>query len=179
MQAVYRQQEKLRLYRSLLKGACRYPLASHRQMVYMEVRSSFRDPQNDSLGNEEVDHKLTLGWERSAAIAQYASNMHWFHSRDEVNKDMLNYSRGRDQQRINDMERANNVCRANIKTDEVTNFKSVLYHYHPNYYEKIEKTPLHNPRDMWRARGTNGSDIGGSKQRFYIRRFRPVFPQGW
>ena len=103
----YRSEEILRLYRSLLKGAYAFPLASRRTIVSAEVKEAFRHPHNDTLTTSEVDYKLTLGWERAAAIGTYASNMHWFHSRDEVNKDMMEHSLRRDRERVERMEKHN------------------------------------------------------------------------
>ncbi|KAF8293029.1 hypothetical protein BCY84_03361 [Trypanosoma cruzi cruzi] len=176
---VYKRQEKLRLYRALLKGANRFPLRSRREIVAEEVRGAFRHPLNDSLTTKEVDYKLLLGWERAAAIQTYAENMYWFHSRDEVSREMMHHSLERDRQRIREMERCNAVGNAEIKTPEVTEFKSSMYHVHPDYHGKIGQMPLTHSRDIWRARGQYGSDVGGPRQKFYIRRFKALFPQGW
>ncbi|KAH9600222.1 Complex 1 LYR protein [Trypanosoma melophagium] len=178
-QHIYKQQEKLRLYRALLKGANRFPLRSRRDIVTEEVRSSFRHPLNDTLTNSEVDYKLLLGWERAAAIQTYAQNMYWFHSRDEVSKEMMHHSLERDRARIREVERCNRVGTAGVKTPEVTEFKSSMYHVHPDYHTKIGQKPLTNSRDIWRARGQYGSDVGGPRQKFYVRRFKALFPQGW
>ncbi|SCU69471.1 Complex1_LYR-like, putative [Trypanosoma equiperdum] len=176
---LYKRDEKLRLYRSLIKGASRFPLRSRRDIVTEEVRSSFRHPLNDSLTNEEVDRKLVLGWERAEAIKTYAQNMYWFHSRDEVSKEMMHHSLERDRQRVREMERCNTVGAAPRKTPEVTEFKSSMYNVHPDYYEKIGQKPLTHTRDIWRARGQYGSDVGGPRQKFFVRRFKALFPQGW
>lgn len=175
----YRAAEKLRLYRALLKGSYNFPLRSRRELVTEEIRSTFRDPHNAQLTEKEIDYRLVLGWERAAAIKTYATNMYWFHSRDEVSKEMMHHSIQRDQQRVAEAERCNEVGMAPKKTDEVTGFFSTYYHYHPEYYTKIGNTPLHHSRDLWRTRGQYGSDTGGPRQRFYVRRFKAMFPQGW
>ena len=61
----------------------------------------------------------------------------------------------------------------------MTEFKSTFYHVHPHYAEKIGEKPLEHPKDIWRTRGAFGSDVGGPRQKFYVRRFKPLFPQGW
>ena len=175
----YKRQELLRLYRNLLKNAYRFPLASRRDVVTEEVKAAYRNPINDRLTKDEVDYKLVLGWERNAAIAKYAENMHWFHSRDQVNKEMLHHSQMRDKQRAEDMDRHNQVGDASMKTEEVTEFKSVMYNVNPQYYHKVDKTEVYHELDVWRCRGSYGSDMGGPRQRFYIKRYKPAFPQGW
>lgn len=177
--AVYKQQEKLRLYRSLLKGAYRFPLSSRRDVVTEEVRATFRNPLNHTLTEAEVDYKLVLGWERSAAVHRYAENMYWFHSRDIVTKEMMHHSVARDKARAAEADRCNRVGAANVKTPEVTEFKSTYYNVSPGYHEKINAKPLTHTRDLWRARGQYGSDTGGPRQKFYVRRFKAMFPQGW
>ncbi|RNC56747.1 hypothetical protein TcCL_ESM05664 [Trypanosoma cruzi] len=64
------------------------------------------------------------------------------------------------------MERCNAVGNAEIKTPEVTEFKSSMYHVHPDYHGKIGQMPLTHSRDIWRARGQYGSDVGGPRQKF-------------
>ncbi|CCW61822.1 unnamed protein product [Phytomonas sp. EM1] len=177
--AVYKRQEKLRLYRSLIKGAHRFPLRSRRELVLEEVRCTFRDPHHLHLTQREVDYRLLLGWERVAAISTYAQNMHWFHSRDEVTREMLLFSEARDRERAEETSRCNSVGKANVKTPEVTDFKSTYYHVHPDYHHKIGATPLTHSRDIWRTRGQYGSDVGGPRQKFFVRRFKAMFPQGW
>jgi hypothetical protein len=179
MNKSYKHVEKIRLYRTLLKGAYRFPLKSRRDIVSSEVKDAFRSPANEFLVEAEIDYKLILGWERAKAIETYATNMYWFHSRDEVTKEMMHYSLERDRSRAAEMERCNNVGPAPIRTDDVTQFRSALFHVHPDYYRKVDAQPLNDPRDVWRARGQHGSDTGGPKQRFYLRRFKALFPQGW
>jgi hypothetical protein len=175
----YRVQEKLQLYRSLLKGAYRFPLKSRRDVVTEEVKGSFRNPMNELLTDKEVDYKLILGWERAASVNKYAENMYWFHSRDEVTKEMLEHSVRRDRERRDETSRCNTVGAATVKTPEVTEFRSTYYHVHPDYHGKIGQKPLTHSRDVWRARGQYGSDTGGPRQKFYVRRFKAMFPQGW
>ncbi|CCW66770.1 unnamed protein product [Phytomonas sp. Hart1] len=175
----YKQQEHLRLYRALIKSASRFPLRSRRELVLAEVRGTFRDPPHPPLTPKEVDYRLLLGWERVAAITTYAQNMHWFHSRDEVTREMMLFSESRDRQRAEETARCNNVGKAHLKTTEVTEFKSTFYHVHPDYLHKIGATPLTHSRDIWRARGQYGSDVGGPRQKFFVRRFKAMFPQGW
>lgn len=175
----YKHAEKLKLYRSLLKGAHLFPLRSRRDIVKEEVRSSFRDPNHKHLTKKEIDYQLILGWERAAAISTYARNMYWFHSRDEMTREMLLFSQERDRERAAQTERCNRIGRAPVKTAEVTEFKSTYYHVHPDYYHKIGAKPLLTSRDVWRTRGQYGSDVGGPRQRFYVRRFKAMFPQGW
>ncbi|KAF8295917.1 putative Complex1_LYR-like protein [Trypanosoma cruzi] len=176
---VYKRQGKLRLYRALLKRANRFPLRSRREIVTEEVRGAFRHPLNDSLTMKEVDYKLLLGWELAAAIRTYAENMYWFHSRDEVSRRMMHHFLERDRQRIREMERCNAVGNAEIKTPEVTEFKSSMYHVHPDSHGKIGQIPLTHSRDIWRARGQYGSDVGGPRQKFCALRFKALFSQGW
>lgn len=178
-QEPYRRIEKLRLYRALLKGAFNFPLRSRRDVVTQEVKGSFRNPTNELLDDKAVDYKLVLGWERAAAITKYAENMYWFHSRDEVTKEMLHHSQRRDEERRAESERCNQVGEANVKTPEVTKFFSSFYNVHPDYYGKIGSKPLTHSRDVWRAKGQYGSDMGGPRQKFYVRRFKAHFPQGW
>jgi hypothetical protein len=173
----YKTAEKVRLYRTLLKGAYRFPLKSRRDVVSEEVKGSFRNPLNETLTTDEVDYKLVLGWERAAAVQTFAQNMYWFHSRDEVTKEMLHHSEQRDASRAAEITRVNNVGSAAKLTPEVTGFFSAFYNVHPDYHKKI--TPLTHSRDVWRARGQYGSDTGGPRQKFYVRRFKAVFPQGW
>ncbi|KAK7198872.1 Complex1 LYR-like/Complex 1 protein (LYR family) [Novymonas esmeraldas] len=175
----YRHQEKLRLYRSLLKGAHAFPMRSRRDVVTEEVRSTFRDPNNEQLCEKDVDYRLLLGWERAKSIHTYAENMHWFHSRDEVTKGMMHFSEERDRKRAAEMHRFNQVGDIRRKTEEVTEFKSTYYHVHPDYHSKIGQQPLTHSRDVWRARGQYGSDVGGPRQKFFVRRFKAMFPQGW
>jgi hypothetical protein len=172
--------ESLRLYRSLLKNASRFPLRSRRDIVSSEVQNAFRQAQREEPKDEEdLKYKLVLGWERNAAIAKYAENMYWFHSRDEVTKEMMHFSMERDQKRAEEVERCNEVGSAATKTEDVTEFKSALYHFHPDYYNKIEKNPMTHAKDLWRARGSYGSDTGGPRQKFYLKRYKAMFPQGW
>lgn len=176
---LYKHAEKLRLYRALLKGANAFPLRSRRDLVTEEVRYTFRDANNDQLTPAEVDYRLVLGWERAHAISTYAQNMYWFHSRDEVSKEMLLFSQERDRKRAEETARCNEIGEAGKKTDEVTKFYSTYYNVHPNYFHKIGTTPLTHSRDIWRARGQYGSDVGGPRQKFFVRRFKAMFPQGW
>lgn len=171
--------ELLRLYRNLLKNSDKFPLRSRRQIVSEEVRAAFRNPRNAQLTLEELDYKIILGWERNAAIAKFAENMYWFHSRDEVTKSMLHHSQERDKVRAEEAYRCNQVGDVQKKTPEVTEFYSTLYNTHPSYYHKVDKSPLQNNQDLWRCRGQYGSDTGGPRQKFYVKRFKPVFPQGW
>lgn len=175
----YKLQEKLRLYRKLLKGANAFPLRSRRDVVTEEVKSTFRNPHYDKLTKKEIDYRLLLGWQRAESVCTYAQNMHWFHSRDEVSKEMLHYSLARDKKRIEEMDRCNRVGAAVEKTPEVEEFKSAYYNVHPDYYHKIGEKPLTHSRDVWRARGQYGSDVGGPRQKFFVRRFKAMFPQGW
>ncbi|KAG5509617.1 hypothetical protein JKF63_06322 [Porcisia hertigi] len=175
----YRYHDKIRLYRCLLKGAHRFPMRSRRDVVTEEVRSTFRDPRNEQLSEKDVDYRLILGWERAKAIKTYAENMHWFHSRDEVTKEMMCFSEERDRQKAAEMRRLNEVGDIRRKTEEVTEFKSTYYNVHPDYHAKIGQKPLTHTKDVWRARGQFGSDVGGPRQRFFVRRFKAMFPQGW
>jgi hypothetical protein len=175
----YKHREKLRLYRKLLKGAHGFPMKSRRDVVTEEVMSTFRDPRNEQLSEKDIDYCLVLGWERAKSIQTYAENMHWFHSRDEVTKEMLYFSEERDRKRAEQMRRFNQVSDVRKKTDEVTEFKSTYYNVHPDYHNKIGEKPLTNSRDVWRARGQYGSDVGGPRQKFFVRRFKAMFPQGW
>lgn len=175
----YKHQEKLRLYRRLLRGAYTFPMRSRREVVTEEVRSTFRDPNNEELSERDIDYRLVLGWERAKSIQTYATNMHWFHSRDEVTKEMLHFSEERDRKRAAEMRRFNHIGDVRRKTEEVTEFKSTYYNVHPDYHGKIGQAPLTNTRDVWRARGQYGSDVGGPRQKFFVRRFKAMFPQGW
>lgn len=175
----YKVAEKVRLYRALLKGAHRFPLKSRRDVVTEEVKGTFRNPMHKTLTPEEVDYKLVLGWERSASVNTFAQNMYWFHSRDEVTKEMMHFSLSRDAKRAEESLRVNAIGAASTKTPEVTNFFSTYYHVHPDYHGKIGAKPLTHSRDVWRARGQYGSDTGGPRQKFYVRRFKAMFPQGW
>lgn len=179
MSVAYKTSEKLRLYRTLLKGAYAFPLRSRREIVREEVRSTFRDPLYNRLTPEEMDYRLLLGWEKATTIRTYAQNMHWFHSRDEVTKEMLHFSEARDRKRQEEAERCNRVGAANKKTPEVEVFHSSYYNVHPDYFHKIGEKPLTHSRDLWRARGQYGSDVGGPRQKFFVRRFKAMFPQGW
>ncbi|AIN96545.1 hypothetical protein LPMP_131170 [Leishmania panamensis] len=175
----YRHQEKIRLYRSLLKGAHGFPLRSRRDVITEEVRCTFRDPNNEQLSEKDIDYRLILGWERAKSIKTYAQNMHWFHSRDEVTKEMMYFSEERDRKKMAEMRRFNQVGDVRRKTQEVTEFKSTYYNVHPDYHWKIGQKPLTHSRDVWRARGQYGSDVGGPRQKFFVRRFKAMFPQGW
>lgn len=175
----YKNDEIIRLYRNLLKNAFRFPLASRRDVVTEEVKAEFRKPSNAKLTKSDIDYKLVLGWERNETIKTYATNMYWFHSRDQVTKEMLEFSKDRDAEKTREMEKFNETSRASIKTPEVTEFKSVLYNVNPMYHHKIDKTPIVHNQDVWRARGSVGSETGGKKQKFYIKRYKPVFPCGW
>ncbi|CAD2219640.1 hypothetical protein AGDE_03112 [Angomonas deanei] len=177
--ATYRYGEKISLYRQLLKGANKFPLKSRRDLITEEIRSTFRDPKNEILTEKQVDYRLLLGKEKALSINTYAENMYWFHSRDEVNKEMIHFSIERDKKKIKEMEHFREVSAAPKKTDEVVNFKSAYYHVHPDYYNKIDAQPLTHSRDIWRARGQYGSDVGGPRQKFFVRRFKALFPQGW
>lgn len=176
---VYKRGEKLRLYRRLLKGAYGFPMQSRRDVVMEEVRSTFRDPNNTQLTERDVDYRLLLGWERAKTIETYAENMYWFHSRDEVTKKMMHMSLERDRERVAQTRHFNRIGDAREKTEEVTEFKSTYYHVHPDYHSKIGANPLVHSRDVWRARGQYGSDVGGPRQKFFVRRFKAMFPQGW
>lgn len=177
--AVYKVQEKLRLYRKLLKGAHTFPLRSRREVVQEEVKSAFRDPLAAKLTMEEMDYRLVLGWQRAATISTYAQNMYWFHSRDEVTREMMHYSLERDRRRAEEMKRCNSVGHAYKKTPEVVEFRSTYYHVNPEYHKYITGKPLKHTRDIWRAKGQYLSDMGGPRQKFYVRRFKAMFPQGW
>lgn len=174
-----RSSDLLRLYRTLLKGAARFPLKSRRDVVTAEVQAAFRNPANESLTDEEREYRINLAWERARAIDKYAENMHWFHSRDEVTKEMLHFSEQRDLERKSEMERCNAVAQATLKTDEVKEFKHSLYHYHPDYFNKMDKHPLVHPQDVWKSKGNYTSDTGGPRQKFYVKRYKASFPQGW
>lgn len=178
MPSGYRSADTVRLYRSLLKGAYKFPLASRRTIVTSEVKEHFRSPHNQTLTTSEVDYKLTLGWERAATINVYATNMHWFHSRDEVNKEMLHHSLRRDQERVAKMEKHNEEGSAELLPTEYTTFHTAFDNSSPGY-RKMKEIPLKSPRDIWRARGQHGADLAGPKQKFFVRRFQSVFPQGW
>lgn len=171
--------ELLRLYRNLLKNANRFPLQSRREIVSGEVKAAFRKSQHEIVEADDLKYRVTLAWERNAAIAKYAENMYWFHSRDVVTKEMLTFSQARDAERAAEMDRCNEVGPANVKTEEVTTFKSALYNVHPDYYNRVDKTPLNHPRDVWRARGNHASDMGGPRQKFFVKRYKSMFPQGW
>lgn len=172
-------QEAVRLYRNLLKNANRFPLASRREIVSGEIKAAYRKSQDEIVEPEDLKYRLILGWERNAAIAKYAENMYWFHSRDVVTKEMLHFSQARDAERAAEMDRCNEVGDASVKTEEVTTFKSALYHFHPDYFKKVDQNPLIHPRDVWRARGNHGSDLGGPRQKFFVKRYKAMFPQGW
>lgn len=171
--------EVLRLYRNLLKNAHRFPLQSRREIVTGEIKAAYRKTQKEIVEPEDLRYRMTLGWERNAAIAKYAENMYWFHSRDVVTKEMMHFSEARDRERAAEMERCNQVGDAQVKTEDVTTFKSTMYHVHPDYYNKVDMNPLNHPRDVWRARGTHGSDVGGPRQKFFVKRYKAMFPQGW
>jgi hypothetical protein len=176
--------ESLRLYRNLLKNADRFPLHSRREIVAMEVKNTFRMAQQEYMehgikSEEDIRYKLTLGWDRNESVGKYAQNMHWFHSRDEVTKEMMHFSEARDKERVDQMEHFNQIGSASKKSEEVTEFRSGMYHNHPDYYTKIEQNPLEHSRDLWRARGTHGSDTGGPRHKFYVKRYKAMFPQGW
>jgi hypothetical protein len=172
-------QEILRLYRALLKNADTYPLVSRREVVSMEVMATFRKHQDTIFSDEELSYKMALGWERAATIAKFAENMKWFHSRDEVTREMMDFSKARDNERRKESERCNRVGDAHVMTEDVTSFKSAMYHNNPGYYEKVEKNPTKHSRDVWRCRGAYGSDTGGPRQRFFVKRYKSIFPQGW
>lgn len=172
-------EEAIKLYRALLKNTDRFPLKSRREIVRTEVQAAFRDPKLRRMSVADLQYKLVLGWERNAAIAKYAENMYWFHSRDEVTPQMMHYSEQRDAERTAEVNRCNAIGDASVKTEDVTGFKSVLFNAHPDYYNKIDSKPLQHHQDIWRARGNYGSDTGGPKQKFYVKRYKAVFPQGW
>lgn len=173
--------EALRLYRSMLKSSARFPLKSRRDIATEEVTHLFRTAWRDAEGwtTEQAEYKLSLAREKAAALARYSENMYWFHSRDEVNKQMLHYSQQRDRERVEEMNRCNEVGGAEIKTRDVTEFRSALFHVHPDYYNKVEKEPLRNAQDIWLGRGKYASHIGAKNQRFYVKRYKPVLPNGW
>lgn len=175
----YRYAEKIHLYRSLLKAAFLYPLSSKRELVTEEIKFKFRDSSNDALGEEQIDHMLLMGWQRKDTIEQYAKNMYWFHSRDEVTKRMLDYSKERDQKRTDEMKRFKQVGEVTKQTAEVTEFFSTYYHYHPNYYHKIGKIEYRHPHDYWRTRGNKKGEVGGRKQLFNMNRMKSRLPNGW
>lgn len=170
--------EILRLYRTLLKNADRFPTSSRRDVVTSEVKVAFRHPQNASLTSEEVDYKLSLGWERASAIGTYATNMYWFHSRDEVTKEMLHYSQERDRKKREEMQRLQTEASATVLTEKAKQFKTAFENVSPGY-AKMHEQPINNGNDVWRARGQHTSDSGGTKQKFYVKRYKAVFPQGW
>eukprot|EP00759_Apiculatamorpha_spiralis_P026021 PhF_6_TR29217/c0_g1_i1/m.42750 len=167
--------EILKLYRNLLRNADKYPLRSRRMVVSSEIKEAFRK----TVPIKDVPYQLVLGWQRNETIKQYAQNMHWFHSRDEVTPDMMEYSKQRDLERSAEVARCNMVGDARKKNEDVTKFKSGLFHYHPDYYNKVEMIPLKHSQDIWKARGSHGSDLGGPRQRFFIKRYKALFPQGW
>ncbi len=84
-------------------------------IFFAEVKASYRNPSNDLLSDADIDYKLTLGWERAAAVHKYAENMYWFHSRDEVTKEMMHHSHARDLRRAEEMQRCNDVGQALVK----------------------------------------------------------------
>lgn len=177
---VYRA-EALSLYRTMLKNAARFPLRSRREIATGDVHHLFRTMWADAENytKDECEYKLSLAREKNAALAKYSENMYWFHSRDEVNKEMLHYSKQRDRERTEEAERCNEVGNARVKTDDVTEFRSALFHVHPDYFHKVEKEPLKGPQDMWLGRGKYASHIGAKHQRFYVKRYKPVMPNGW
>lgn len=176
--ASYKVPEKLQLYRRLLKGADRFPTSSRRDVVTSEVRAAFRHPQNESLTNSEVDYKLSLGWERASAISTYANNMYWFHSRDEVTKEMLHHSRERDRVRQQEMDRLRMEADPKVMPPKAARFASAYENVSPGY-SKMATQPLQSGQDLWRARGQYSSDVGGPKQKFFVKKHKAVFPQGW
>mgnify|MGYP003387079633 CR=1 FL=1 len=175
----YRYLEKLRLYRALMKAAYRFPLKNRRVLVTEEIKHSFRKKENNKLTQKELDYSMILANERVEAIKTYASNMHWFHSRDEVTKEMMSFSEMRDQRRIEENERCNEVGAGQVKTDDVSKFRSNMFHNHPDYYNKFEKMKYTHERDVMKAKGSHGSDMGGPRQKFYVKRYNAHFPQGW
>lgn len=173
--------EALRLYRSMMKHAARFPLRSRREIATEDVQILFRNAwvEADSWTKEEIEYKLSLAREKNEALGKFSTNMYWFHSRDEVNKEMLHFSMKRDQERIEEMERCNSVGRADQKNEDVTEFRSAYFQVHPDYYNKIEKNPLQGAQDLWLARGKYTSHIGSKQQRFYVKRYKPTLPNGW
>ncbi|RNC33314.1 hypothetical protein TcCL_Unassigned04007 [Trypanosoma cruzi] len=105
--------------------------------------------------------------------------MYWFYSRDEVSRRMMHHSLEQRCQRIREMERCNAAGNAAIETPVVTEFKSSVYHVHPDCHGRIEQMPLTHNRGILRARGQCGSDVGGPQQKFCARRYKALFPQGW
>jgi hypothetical protein len=178
--AAYRP-EALRLYRAMLKSAARFPLRSRREIATEDVKHIFRTAwaEADAWQRDEIEYRLSLAKEKAEALAKYSNNMYWFHSRDEVNKEMLHYSLQRDRERVEEMERCNAVGAAEKKTADVTEFRSALFHVHPDYFHKVEKNPVVHPQDLWLARGKYSSHIGATKQRFYQKRYKPQLPSGW
>lgn len=173
--------EALRLYRSMMKNAARFPLKSRREIATSDVVHLFRTAwvEADSWTRDEVEYRLALAREKNAALAKYSENMYWFHSRDEVNKEMLHYSQQRDRERVAEMERCISVGDAKRKNDDVTEFRSSLFNVHPDYFNKVEKEPLKAPQDLWIGRGKYSSHIGAKHQRFYVKRYKPTLPNGW
>jgi hypothetical protein len=178
--AAYRS-EALRLYRAMLKSAARFPLKSRRDIATGDVQQLFRTAwaEADAWTADEVEYRMSLAREKRESLARYSENMYWFHSRDEVNKEMLHFSLQRDRERAEEMERCVRVGQAPTKTDEVTQFRSALYHVHPDYYNKVDQVPLKTPQDLWLGRGRYASHIGAKNQRFFVKRYKPLMPNGW
>lgn len=173
--------EALRLYRQMLKSAARFPLRSRRDIATDDVQLLFRTAWNDAADftKDEIEYKLALAREKAASLAKYSENMYWFHSRDEVTKEMLLFSEQRDRERMEEMERCNRVGKAEVKSKEVVEFKHALYNVHPDYYHKVEMQPLKTAQDVWLGRGKYSSHIGAKNQKFYVKRYKPVMPNGW
>lgn len=173
--------EALRLYRQMLKSAARFPLRSRREIATDDVQQLFRAAWDDAavLTADEIEYKLALAKEKAASLAKYSENMYWFHSRDEVTKEMLLFSQQRDKERADEMDRCNRVGKADVKSKEVVEFKHALFNVHPDYYHKVEKQPLKTAQDVWLGRGKYSSHIGAKHQKFYVKRYKPVMPNGW
>jgi len=172
--------EVLRLYRALLKSAYLYPLAGRRDFVMEEVKGQFRRARAESLDAAEVQRRLVLGWERQKTIDVTARSMHWFHSRDQVDKRMLAASREKDDKLRAEAERCNREGPAAVlDTPSVAEFKNEMYNVHPHYFEKVEANPLRHPMDKWLGKGKYEPDYGGKKQRFWVKRYKARFPNAW
>ena len=173
--------EALRLYRNMLKSAARFPLRSRREIATEDVQQLFRTvwEEADDLSKDEIEYKLGLAKEKAASLQKYSENMYWFHSRDEVTKEMLHFQQKRDQEKIQEMERCVEVGPARVKNEDVTDFKHAYYQVHPDYYYKVEKQPLKTAQDLWLGRGKYSSHIGAKHQKFYVKRYKPVLPNGW
>lgn len=173
--------EALTLYRRMLKSAGAFPLRSRREIATEDVQLLFRTAweEAEDWTKDEIEYKLSLAKEKASSLAKYSENMYWFHSRDEVTKEMLLFSERRDREKLEEMERCKRVGQAQVKNDDVVQFKHALYNVHPDYYNKVEKEPLKTPQDIWLGRGKYASHIGAKHQKFYVKRYKPVLPNGW